>query len=621
MIQLTLRALTTRKLRTILTTLAILLGVAMISGTYVLTDQIDKGFKQIFTDAYKGIDVTLTHKTAFTDQQSSALGGLPISLVDKVKAVPGVAEAAGSVGGMGAVAVNGKVVATGGAPTLFYSSVPQTLSQTTYVQGSEPSSTGRSGDRPQARRRQASDDRFAVDGHHQRGRRSTVKVVGVFTFGSESSLGGSLLIGTTLADAQQWFGLNGQVTEISVKAQAGTPSVALAQRIRAIVPADVTVKTGQQAAADQTKQVSDTIGGVLKPILLAFGGVAVLVGAFIIFNAFSMTVAQRRREFAMLRALGASRRQVLSIMTGEALLLGVLASIAGLFAGVGIAAGVNALFKALGVDIPHSGVVIAPRTVVIALAVGIIVTLLSAIIPAVRATRVSPMAALAEGAQMPQGRFSRRTPWFAGAFAVLGALGIAGGMFANTSTSARLLQIAVGAVLVFVAIAMLARYFVRPVASFLGWPLQRIAPTSGRLARDNTKRNPARTAATAAALMIGLAVVVFVAVFAQGLKSSFVDVLRQEHQRRLRRHRQELRRPAQQLSCEACSRCRAWARRPASRSVRSKVNGGSQAPVMRSTRWNLGVCGSFNGSTGQRQAARPARYVRRPRRGADRQGA
>ncbi len=522
MIRLTLRALRTRKLRTILTALAILLGVAMISGTYVLTDQIDKGFKQIFSAAYKGIDVSVTHKTAFTGDQTSASAGLPQALVDKVKAVSGVADAAGSAGGTGAVAVNGKVVATGGAPTLFYSEVAGTLSQTTYVQGSPPSQPGE----VSIISKLASDKNLSVGSPltviTSQGTQ-TVKVVGVFTFGAESSLGGSLLIGTTLADAQKWFDLNGQVTEIDAKAQAGTSAETLAQRIKAVLPADALVKTAQQAAVDQTKQAGDSIGSILKPILLAFGGVAVLVGAFIIFNAFSMTVAQRRREFAMLRALGASRRQVLSIIAGEALLLGVLASIAGLFAGVGVSAGVNALFDALGFGIPHSGIVIAPRTVVVALAVGLIVTLLSALIPALRATRVPPMAALAEGAEMPHGRWARFTPWFAGLLAGLGVLGIVAGMFAKASTQTRLLQIAAGAVLVFVALAMVARYFVRPVASALGWPLQKLAPTSGRLARDNTMRNPARTAATAAALMIGLAVVVFVAVFAQGLKSSFID--------------------------------------------------------------------------------------------------
>ena len=258
-------------------------------------------------------------------------------------------------------------------------------------------------------------------------------------------------------------------------------------------------------------------------MLLSFGGIAVLVGAFIIFNAFSMTVAQRRREFAMLRALGASRAQVLWSITGEALVMGVLASVLGLFAGLGVAAGVNQVFQAAGFDIPRSGLVLQPRTIVIALAVGIVVTVLSAVIPATRATRVPPMAALQEGAVLPPSRFARFMPALAVVVAILGGLLIAGGMYGPGGTMIRLGTIAFGAVLVFVAVAIASRYFVGPLAAGLGWPLQKLAPVSGRLARDNSRRNPSRTALTAAALMIGLAVVVFVAVLAQGLKSSFID--------------------------------------------------------------------------------------------------
>jgi putative ABC transport system permease protein len=525
MIRIAWRSLTAHKLRTILTTLAILLGVAMISGTYVLTDQIDKGFQQIFTNAYKGIDVTVTRKPSFTGaDMASTVSGLPESLVQTVKGVDGVSTAVGYVSGSGAVAVNGKVVGTGGAPTLFFSYSPgmEQLQPNTFVQGAPPARSGEVG----------IIQKLAKDSHLTLGSRIQVitptgsrpaTVSGVFTFAAQSSMGGSLLIDTTLPDAQQWFGMPGQVSEIDVKGVAGLSPDTLAGQVRAVVPPGVEVKTGTQAAADQTKQLSDAIGTFLKPALLSFGGIAILVGAFIIFNAFSMTVAQRRREFAMLRALGASRRQVLVSITVEALAMGVFASLLGLVAGLGIAAGVNQLFQAMKIDIPHSGLVLEPRTVVVALVVGVLVTLLSAVIPAARATRVPPIAALQEGAALPPSRFSRLTPFVAAAVAVFGALFIAGGMFGPGGATQRLGVIALGAVLVFVAVAMVSRYLIRPVAGALGWPLQKLSPVSGRLARDNSVRNPGRTAATASALMIGLGVVVFVAVFAQGLKSSFVD--------------------------------------------------------------------------------------------------
>ena len=525
MLRIAWRSLTAHKLRTFLTTLAILLGVAMISGTYVLTDQINKGFEEIFTNAYKGVDVTVTRKAAFSGATVSATtSGLPESLVAKIQGVDGVAQAVGYVGGSGAVAVDGKVVGTGGSPTLFssYSPGEEKLQPNTFVAGAPPSRSGEVG----IIQKLAKDQKLGVGSKlqviTQTGSREAT-VSGVFTFAAQSSLGGSLLIDTTLPDAQEWFDMPGQVSNIDVKGVAGVSPETLAGRVRAVVPPGVEVKTGAQAAADQTKQLSDAIGTFLKPALLSFGGIAVLVGAFIIFNAFSMTVAQRRREFAMVRALGGSRRQVLTSITVEALVMGVFASVLGMAAGLGIAAGVNELFKALKIDIPHSGLVLEPRTVVIALAVGVLVTLLSAVIPAARATRVPPIAALQEGATLPPSRFARFMPIAAAAFAVLGAFFIVGGMYGPGGTTQRLGTIAVGAILVFVAVAMVSRYLIRPIAGALGWPLLKLSPVSGRLARDNSVRNPGRTAATASALMIGLGVVVFVAVFAQGLKSSFVD--------------------------------------------------------------------------------------------------
>jgi len=515
MIRIAWRSLTAHKLRTILTTLAILLGVAMISGTYVLTDQIDRGFKEIFSDAYKGTDVTVTKRAKFTGQLTGATEGLPQSMVDEVKSVDGVAVVVGYVSAMGAVAVDGKVVETGGSPTLFFSYSANEIAPPQYIRGAPPAKNGEV----------AVIEKLATDHKLSLGSPITVisetgpheaRVSGVFRFSAQSSLGGSLLIHTTLADAQSWFGMEGRVSEIDAKAEAGVSAETLAKRVRAALPADTEVKTGTQAAADQTKSVSDSIGAFLKPVLLSFGGIAVLVGAFIIFNAFSMTVAQRRRELAMLRALGATRRQVLFSLAGEALVMGVLASLVGLFVGLGVAAGVNQVFKAAGFDIPRGGLVLQPRTIFIALAVGVFVTLLSALVPALRATRVPPMAALQEGAQLPPSRFARFAP-------IMGALLIAAGMYGPGSTIIRLATVAFGAVVVFVAVAMLSRFVVRPLVGVLGWPLQKLAPVSGRLARDNSRRNPGRTALTAAALMIGLAVVVFVAVLAQGLKSSFID--------------------------------------------------------------------------------------------------
>lgn len=520
MTRLSFRSLASRPLRTVLTALAILLGVAMITGTYVLTDQIDNGFADIYETSYKGTAVSVTTKTSFTDIESMEPPALEAGILETVREVPGVAKAAGAYETMGAAIVDGEAVQTGGSPTLLTTDPGKPFNQAKMVAG-----------RTMSARNEVNiiksfadsaglelGDTFAVAapaGLQQ------VKVVGTFEWGEPGSLGGTIVIVGRLQDVQRWAGDHGALTSVSAAAAPGVTPDELAARVRDALPATVSVKTGEQAAADATAETADAIGSFLTPVLLAFAGVSVFVGAFIIFNAFSITVAQRRREFAMLRALGASRRQVLGSVIAEALTLGVLASAAGIVAGLGVAKGINALFKAAGADIPTSGIALAPRTVLIAVLVGVGVTLLSALTPALRATRVPPIAALQEGAALPPTRFARFSSAIAATIAILGGAALTWGMISDGGANSRLLYMGLGALLLFVAIAMLAKYIVRPAARVIGWPLEKLAPTAGRLARDNAGRNPSRTAATAAALMIGLAMVVFVAVFAQGLKGSF----------------------------------------------------------------------------------------------------
>ncbi len=520
MTRLAFRSLASRPLRTILTTLAILLGVAMITGTYVLTDQIDRGFAQIFETSFKGTAVVVEPKTAFSDIENMEPRPMDAGLIDTVAAVPGVSSVAGVYETMGAAIVDGETIQTGGSPTLLTADPGEPFDQGRLVEGREArernevtiikSFADKAGLEP--------GDTFTVAAPAGL---QEVTVAGVFEWGDSGSLGGTIVVAGRLQDAQRWGGEPGRLSGISVSADPGVTPEELAADVKVAMPAGVSVKTGEQAAADATAETADAIGSFLTPVLLAFAGVSVFVGAFIIFNAFSITVAQRRRDFAMLRALGASRRQVLTSVVAEALTLGVLASAAGIVAGLGVAKGINLLFKTLGVDIPTAGIALEPRTILIAVLVGVGVTLLSALTPALRATRVPPVAALQEGATLPPTRFAKFGTAIALAFAALGGGSLAFGIFSDGATSGRLLSMGLGALLLFVAIAMLAKYVVRPASRIIGWPLERLAPISGRLARDNAGRNPSRTAATAAALMIGLAMVVFIAVFAQAMKGSF----------------------------------------------------------------------------------------------------
>jgi len=526
MMRVALRNLWAHKLRTSLTILAVLLGVAMISGTYVLTDQLRSGFEDIYQSAYKNIDVVVTPKPAFGEEgMQSGLETLPESLVAKVEKVEGVTTVNPSLAALGVLVIDGEALQSTGSPTLFFSAAPPELDSVTYYEGTRPAESGEI-----AVNRETADSQGLKVGDElavgtQEGA-EPVRISGLFDFGSEgASLGGSILVVGTADDMSRWFGLEGVVSSIEVKGE-DTDAAALAARIRdAIDDPQVIVQTGEVSAAEQTEAVGDALDSVLTPALLAFGGVAVLVGAFIIFNTFSITVAQRQREFAMLRTLGATRRQVLGTVVAEALVIGVGASVAGLFAGLGVAVGMNGLFKAIGADIPTGGLEMAPRTIAIALAIGIGITLVSALIPAIRATRVPPVAALQEGAVLPPSPLARFVPYFGGLLAASGAGLLVLGLMSEGSVTNRLLQMAVGGVLIFFAVATVARYVVRPVARALGWPIDKADSSSGRLARENSMRNPSRTAATAAALMIGLAVVVFVAVFTAGFKSSFVDAV------------------------------------------------------------------------------------------------
>jgi putative ABC transport system permease protein len=266
----------------------------------------------------------------------------------------------------------------------------------------------------------------------------------------------------------------------------------------------------------------------VRYVLLAFGAIALFVGSFVIFNTLSVTVAQRTRELATLRTLGASRRQVLGSVVLEGLVIGVAASLIGLLAGLGLAKALASMFASMGMQLPNAGTVLATRTVIVSLAAGIAVTLLASLAPALRATRVAPIAAIREGAQLPPGRLARtRTPVLA-AVALLGAGALASGLFASgLGTAIRLVLLACGAAFLFVGVAFAARWLIGPLSNLVGRPLEAISGTPGMLARENTARNPARTAVTAGALTVGLALVAFVATLGAGLRGSINDAAHQ----------------------------------------------------------------------------------------------
>jgi len=519
-----LRGLLGRKLRTVLSAFAIVLGVATVSGTYVLTDSIDKAFGSIFTDSRRGSDAVISGKAAFDLAQGNGVTAPAFneSLLEKVRALPDVRVADGSVNGEAQlIGKDGKAIVYGGAPNLGFSIArgdspfnPLTLVAGTWPQGKEvvidKSTAGK--------------EHFKIGqviGVQTLGSVQQLRVSGIVKFGSVGTIGGATLAGFALPTAQQLFGKPGKLDEIAVASKSGVSSDQLLQQIRGILPADTQVRTGTGQAHQDSKETNSFIS-FLQKFLLGFGGVALFVGSFVIANSLSITIAQRTRELATLRTLGASRRQVLRSIIVEALVIGTLAAVIGLFAGLGLAKGLFSLFNAVGFTLPNNGLTFETRTVLVSLGVGIIVTLLASLRPAMRATRVPPIAAIREGAILPESRFARYRLPAAGLLAVLGFASLLWGLFApSLGTTGVLVFMLGGALLVFIGIALLSVRLVPPLAGALGWPATKIGGTAGTLARENAQRNPQRTASTASALMIGLALVTLVSLLAAGIITSF----------------------------------------------------------------------------------------------------
>jgi len=535
-IKVALRGLAGRKLRAALTGIAIVLGVAMISGTYILTDTVESAFTNLFTESYAGTDAIVTGRGLDISIEGEKPPDPPVdaSLLDVVRAVAGVALASGSVADEDSTKLltsEGEAVNSEGWPTLGFGidTAPAfaQFNPLNLLEGSWP----------------AAADEVVVDAEtvDEQGWEigDTVQIstlqpkraftlVGVAQYGEVNSLGGISFTVFTIPTAQELLGREGQYDAISVAAREGVTEDELVAAIEPVLPKDADVVSATAEAQEQTDEVGE-FTKFFRYFLLAFAGVALFVGAFVIFNTLSITVAQRTREFATLRTIGASRRQVLWSVILESLVIGLFASLVGLGLGVLLAEGIQALFKSLGADLPTADRVFATRTVVVSLVVGVGITLLAGLFPAIRATRVPPIAAVREGATLPQSRFHRLTPWIAGVFVVVALLALARAMFADElGTGDRLLSIAVGVLLLFLGVAMLASHLVKPIARVVGLPARSAGGAAGRLASGNAVRNPGRTAATAAALMIGIALVAFIATLTNGMKASNREAIEEQ---------------------------------------------------------------------------------------------
>ena len=524
MLRLALKSLLANKIRFALTTSTVVIGVGFVVASFVVADSLRASFDKLSEDIVSGTDFTVRGRLEFGDLTTTEAPLLPDELVDQVAAIDGVESAAGTFFIQGVTPVDGagQAVTSNAGPVAGSNwTEDEAISQWYLMEGERPRGPGQF----------ALDNGtfesydFEVGRDYQvvtpTGPRS-MELAGVMQFGFPDNAGlGAVFTIFDTATAQELFGLEGLVQSIGVRAEPGRDDAEMQAAIGAVLP------DGAEVVAAET--VSEEFGdafegfiGIFQNALLVFAFIVLFVSTFIISNTFSIVLGQRIRELSLLRAIGATPAQVRRSVLTESSLIGVAAAALGIGLGILGALGMRGLFSGFGAELPDGPLPLRLRTVIWAAALGIGLTVVSSLLPAIKASRTPPIAGLAEGAADAAAARQRWRPVAGGLLAGMGLLLTLRGLFASfDSTTAQLVSLGVGAGLVFMAVAVLSPLMARGVVSALALPLGRIFGTSGRLARANAARSPRRTAATAVALTIGLALVTTVAILGQSLKSSF----------------------------------------------------------------------------------------------------
>ena len=517
MIRTAIKGLAANKLRMSLTAISIVLGVAFVAGSFVFTDTINARFETLFTDVYAGVDATVRPAGDTSGEES-----FDASILETVESIDGVAIASGGVGGFAQmIDAEGEPIGGQGPPTLGFSWTEEpALNGLTIADGN--------GRAPRAGDEVAIDVATADSEGLGLGDELEIQTIGgVCSFTivvlasvcTEDNLAGATLAAFELTRAQELFDLEQRFSVIDVLAEEGVDPEILAAEIGQAVPSDIEVVTGEQQTREQLEAVTEGLG-FLSTALLAFAGIAVFVGAFVIQNTFRITVAQRVRELALLRAIGATGSQVVRLVLIEAAVIAIIASALGVVAGIGVAELIKTAMDAGGLGIPDGPLTVEMRTIVVSMLVGVIVTLFSAVLPARRAASIPPVAAMSETSARTSPKSLRTRTIVGTAVTTAGAGAMALGLFLENGASLSL--VAAGAVGLFIGMSVLAPLIARPVARLLSTPMRGV---TGKLARENTIRQPRRTASTASALMIGVALVAFTSIFAASIKSSITDTL------------------------------------------------------------------------------------------------
>ncbi|MFV2001013.1 MAG: ABC transporter permease, partial [Acidimicrobiia bacterium] len=523
MIKTAFKSVLAHKVRLLLTAVAIVLGVSLVTGTFIFTDTITRQFDTLLDDIYSGTDVSVR---ADAGEFAAGSAPFPADVLDIVEQVEGVGVAEGGVASVTSQVLdkNGDPIGGQGPPTLGFSwGDTQALNPMRIKdgQGAPPAGPG-----------QVALDANTVRGAgFELGDLVTVvgfdgpdefELVGIASFGDQDSLLGATIVLFELEEAQRVFGFDDELSGISVQAEAGVAAATLAEDISAVLPTGVEAVTGQTEQSEQAADINEGLG-FLTVGLLAFAGVSVFVGAFIIQNTFRIIIAQRTRELALLRAIGATGRQVRWMVMVEAFFVGLVGSIVGIGVGFVMAVGIRGLMNAVGLSIPPGSLLLLPRTVIVGLAVGLLLTLASALLPARKASRVPPVAALLVDASRTPRRSLRTRALAGSAVTGLGVAMLLFGLFSDVANA--IIYVGIGAAVSFIGVSILAPLAAKPLANVIGWPLPRLFGVAGQLARENTKRKPRRTASTASALMIGVALVAFFTVFASSTKASVSETV------------------------------------------------------------------------------------------------
>jgi putative ABC transport system permease protein len=519
MFKVSIRSLLSHKLRLLLTTLAIVIGVSSVAGTFIFIDTINSTFTRIFQAANAGVAVTVRgHELR---GESGGIGGggrapIPRSLLATVRGAAGVKDAAGVLFRNGAtlIGTDGKPIGGNGPPTFGGNWVSDTDISPYHI---------RSGNPPTQATDVVIDAGTAASHHLSVGQKVSIAftvtseqaftVSGIAGYGTSDNLAGATIALFTEDTAERVLEGQNKYDVIDLSANPGVSDVDLRDRVAALLPTYAEAATGQAAAAAAQQSTESTISTFIGTPLLVFAFIFLFVGSFLIVNTFNILVAQRTRELALLRALGATRRQVLTSVLVEATFTGLFASVVGVLLGIVVASGLETLINAPA----GTSLSLQPRSFIAGLLVGVVVTVLAATFPARRATRVPPVAALREA--LPETQTLPRRRIVSGSI-VLAVGCVAVGVGLSGATPATLQLLGAGVLAVFLGVALLAPLLVGPIATVLGWPVRRVRGVAGLLAQENARRNPRRTALTSAALMIGLALVTSVAVLTASFRAS-----------------------------------------------------------------------------------------------------